>query len=70
MPKVSGSQEESYERVVVQLLMSIRNVNKTSMRACCKDCMYGNGGHDRKSNRRHVKRSERQYWRSEVRNYS
>jgi hypothetical protein len=48
-------------------LMSIRNINKTSMRTCCKDCLRGNGStHGRKANRRAVKRAERQRWKREV----
>jgi len=45
------------------MLMSNRNVNKTSMHTCCKGCLYGNGGKNgRKINRRYIKRSERNKW--------
>ena len=49
----------------MNMLMSNKNVKG------CKCCMCGEGtSKGRKANRRKVKRSERQYWRNEVRNYS
>ncbi len=53
------------------MLMSMKNINQTSLRSCCKDCIYGNGNRrGRKENRRHAKRSERQSVRRDIRNYS
>ena len=46
------------------MLMSMRSVNKTSMRTCCKDCMHRK--FNNKASRRLVKRSERQVWRRNV----
>ena len=45
------------------MLMSMRNINRSCRKTCCKDCMQGQGNaKGRKSNRRHIKRSERNKW--------
>ena len=50
------------------MLMHIKEMNRYSLKYCCKDCMRGNTGKGRDENRRHIKRAQRQKWQSEVRN--
>ena len=48
------------------MLMSMKSINQTSMRTCCKNCMHTKNG--RKKQRRIAKRSERQKWMRNVHN--
>lgn len=50
------------------MLMHIKEMNRYSLKYCCKDCMRGNAGKGRDKDRRYIKRSQRQKWQSEVRN--
>lgn len=55
----------------MDMLMDMKSLNRTSLKTCCKFDLRGNGkGKDRDANRRNAKRSERQVWRRDIRNYS
>ena len=38
------------------MLMHIKEMNRYSLKYCCKDCMRGNTGQRRDENRRHIKK--------------
>jgi hypothetical protein len=49
------------------MLMSMRSINQSTRKTCCKDCMQGQGNaNGRKANRRNIKRSERNRWKRSI----